>query len=260
MRYDEIGLYVTPNRTYVPGIGRWLQMDPAGIADGLNRYAYVGNDPLSGFDPLGLANEGNTCGRTGGVSCSGSYAGDGITPFKDGTGGDPRVKPRDPISTDGPRSVAKRDPRVGATAGATDQPGKLDLFNDQYDEYKFFKKIPSKDGEFRVGAHGHGRAIELQNGDRIGAREASKLIKGAGYKPGSDTVIVLFACNSGSEGSGGFAQELANLMHVTVKAPTNIGWLFENGYYAIAPSLPDRHYPDLKQSTPFATFNPQSGK
>ncbi|MDE1150349.1 MAG: polymorphic toxin type 50 domain-containing protein [Azospirillaceae bacterium] len=54
MRYDEIGLYVTPNRTYVPGIGRWLQMDPSGIKDGLNRYAYVGNDPLSQYDPLGL--------------------------------------------------------------------------------------------------------------------------------------------------------------------------------------------------------------
>ncbi|WP_211100302.1 RHS repeat domain-containing protein, partial [Azospirillum sp. B4] len=54
MRYDEIGLYVTPNRTYVPGIGRWLQMDPAGFADGLNRYAYVTNNPLSGMDPTGL--------------------------------------------------------------------------------------------------------------------------------------------------------------------------------------------------------------
>lgn len=94
MRYDEIGLYVTPNRTYVPVIGRWLQMDPAGIKDGLNRYAYVGNNPLSGYDPLGLPDEGNTCGRTGGVSCSGSYAGDGITPFKDGTGGDGRQQER----------------------------------------------------------------------------------------------------------------------------------------------------------------------
>ncbi|MEA1673717.1 RHS repeat-associated core domain-containing protein [Nitrospirillum sp. BR 11163] len=54
MRYDEIGLYVTPNRTYVPGIGRWLQMDPAGFVDGLNRYAYVGDDPLGRFDPSGL--------------------------------------------------------------------------------------------------------------------------------------------------------------------------------------------------------------
>ncbi|TWB08265.1 RHS repeat-associated protein [Nitrospirillum amazonense] len=83
MRYDEIGLYVTPNRTYVPGIGRWLQMDPAGTADGLNRYAYVGNNPLSGYDPLGLADENtqdkiqkNTCSLVGGSSCSGSYAHD----------------------------------------------------------------------------------------------------------------------------------------------------------------------------------------
>ncbi|MDE1150351.1 MAG: RHS repeat-associated core domain-containing protein [Azospirillaceae bacterium] len=55
MRYDEIGLYVTPNRSYVPGIGRWLQMDPSGIKDGLNRYAYVGNNPLGLTDPTGLA-------------------------------------------------------------------------------------------------------------------------------------------------------------------------------------------------------------
>ncbi|MDE1150346.1 MAG: RHS repeat-associated core domain-containing protein [Azospirillaceae bacterium] len=55
MRYDEIGLYVTPNRTYVPGIGRWLQMDPIGIKDGLNRYAYVGNNSLGLTDPTGLA-------------------------------------------------------------------------------------------------------------------------------------------------------------------------------------------------------------
>lgn len=54
MRYDEIGLYVTPNRTYVPGIGRWLQMDPAGFVDGLNRYAYTANNPLNAVDPDGL--------------------------------------------------------------------------------------------------------------------------------------------------------------------------------------------------------------
>nr|WP_281288795.1 RHS repeat-associated core domain-containing protein [Nitrospirillum amazonense] len=46
MRYDEIGLYVAPKRTNVPGIGGWLQMDPAGTADGLNSYAYVHASPL----------------------------------------------------------------------------------------------------------------------------------------------------------------------------------------------------------------------
>jgi uncharacterized protein RhaS with RHS repeats len=36
------------------GRGKWLNRDPLGIAGGLNLYAYVGNNPISGVDPLGL--------------------------------------------------------------------------------------------------------------------------------------------------------------------------------------------------------------
>lgn len=42
-------------RYYDPQIGRFTQRDPAGFVDGVNPYAYVGNNPVSLTDPLGLA-------------------------------------------------------------------------------------------------------------------------------------------------------------------------------------------------------------
>lgn len=56
------GEFDTPFRELHPGQGRWISPDPAGLAavdptnpQTWNRYAYVGNMPLTLFDPLGLA-------------------------------------------------------------------------------------------------------------------------------------------------------------------------------------------------------------
>jgi RHS repeat-associated protein len=50
---DETALYYYRARYYAFDIGRFLQTDPIGFYDGLNRYTYCGNNPLNWTDPLG---------------------------------------------------------------------------------------------------------------------------------------------------------------------------------------------------------------
>jgi RHS repeat-associated protein len=55
-RFDaETGLYHYRARAYSSTLGRFLQVDPIGTEGGINLYAYVGNDPVNGLDPFGLA-------------------------------------------------------------------------------------------------------------------------------------------------------------------------------------------------------------
>lgn len=62
----ETGLAYNYFRTYNPRTGRYLESDPIGLAGGLNTYAYVGGNPISRIDPLGL------------VQWTGTFGGGGI--------------------------------------------------------------------------------------------------------------------------------------------------------------------------------------
>ena len=53
-KHDASDLYLATFRAYSPATARWINRDPIREAGGLNIYAYVGGDPVSKLDPLGL--------------------------------------------------------------------------------------------------------------------------------------------------------------------------------------------------------------
>ena len=53
-RDPDTGLMYNRARFYDPQLGRFISEDPIGLGGGINQFAYVGNNPLSGTDPSGL--------------------------------------------------------------------------------------------------------------------------------------------------------------------------------------------------------------
>lgn len=51
----ETGVYYNYFRDYDPQTGRYLQSDLIGLAGGINLFAYAAGNPVTGFDPFGLA-------------------------------------------------------------------------------------------------------------------------------------------------------------------------------------------------------------
>jgi RHS repeat-associated protein len=50
---DETQLYYDRARYLDPALGRFVSEDPIGLGGGMNLYAFVGNDPINGWDPSG---------------------------------------------------------------------------------------------------------------------------------------------------------------------------------------------------------------
>jgi len=73
--YDaETGWFFNNARYYDPALGQYISSDPIGLDGGINTYAYVGGNPLSYSDPLGLApnNACMTAWTVGGAACGGA--------------------------------------------------------------------------------------------------------------------------------------------------------------------------------------------
>ena len=92
----ETGLNYNYFRDYDSGSGRYVQSDPIGVAGSNNTYAYVGGNPISNIDPLGLWTRQISISITldlGGpltFNLSGGIAWDGhgnVAPYVEGGGG-----------------------------------------------------------------------------------------------------------------------------------------------------------------------------
>src|SRR5690606_15130540 len=118
-RDEETGLGYHTARYYVPWLGRWTAADPIGIADGANRYSYVGGRPISSTDISGLA-EGRLAQPLTAFAqkLAGEKISDGINGFfnppDDGGGGD--VADVDDGAGDGEvEAITNNDPSRPAT-------------------------------------------------------------------------------------------------------------------------------------------------
>ncbi len=104
---SETNLHYNYFRSYQPNQGRYTQSDPIGLEGGLNRFGYVGGNPVSYVDPRGL----DRWGAEGGRGIVYTHMDRGLTIYYDAVSGDSfefssrnKVAPGTRSGADGPYS------------------------------------------------------------------------------------------------------------------------------------------------------------
>jgi RHS repeat-associated protein len=145
----------------------------------------------------------------------------------------------------------------------------INLFPVNSGQYRDAEGVTSANDEITVGAHGDTYGItdyrKYENGQVMDAWGLADLIKkNKRYKAGMK--IRLYACNTGASSPDwpDFAQQLANILHTDVIAPSTFGW-FENDkgdfeiYNAKDPSDPEGSGEDRSAPGQWNNFSPKPG-